>query len=237
MEQDIAAHQTVDRSRSKIRRNPRVRQSRRGRPLERVLKPALFALCLLPLAGLLYGAGTGGLGANPIETIIRTNGDWALRLLLITLAVTPLRRLTGWHAMVRLRRMLGLFAFFYASLHAASYLVLDQFFDWPAVLADLLKRPYITVGMVTYLALVPLALTSTDRMIRRLGGRRWRRLHQLIYPATLGAVVHFYMLVKADVREPLLYGLLWLALMAWRVPRPGGLGQRIRRNRVKGMDI
>lgn len=192
----------------------------RKRPLERALKPALFILCLLPLASLLYRAAAGELGVNPIETVIRTNGDWALRLLLITLAVTPLRRLTGWNGVVRMRRMLGLFAFFYASLHAAAYLVLDQFFDWSAVLVDLLKRPYITIGMATYLALVPLALTSTDRMIRRLGGRRWRQLHRLVYPAALGGVIHFYMLVKADVREPLLYGLIWLVLMVLRVPRP-----------------
>ena len=209
----------------------------RKRRLEPVLKPAVFMLCLLPLAELLYRAAAGGLGVNPIETIIRTNGDWALRLLLITLAVTPVRRFTGWNAIVRLRRMLGLFAFFYGTLHAAAYLALDQFFDWPAVLADLLKRPYITVGMATYLALVPLALTSTDRMIRQLGGRRWRRLHRLVYPAALGGVIHFYMLVKADVREPLLYGLIWLALMALRLPRPQTQRRRVKRDRVKGMDI
>lgn len=185
------------------------------------LKTALFLLCLLPLAHYAAGLWQDTLGANPIEALTRGLGDWALRLLLITLAVTPLRRLSGWAWLLKLRRMLGLFAFFYASLHLIAYLWLDQFFDWAEIGRDILKRPFITVGMATFLLLAPLAATSTKAMIRRLGGQRWQRLHRLIYPAALLAVLHFTWMVKVDVREPALYGVILAVLLGlrawWRI--------------------
>jgi sulfoxide reductase heme-binding subunit YedZ len=183
-----------------------------------VARPLLFAACLAPLAALVWAGFRGDLGANPVETITHETGQWALRLLLATLAVTPLRRLTGWNPLLRVRRMLGLFAFFYAVLHLATYLWLDQFFDWGAVLADVLDRPYITIGFAAFLLLVPLAATSTDAMVRRLGGRRWQRLHRLVYPAAGLAVLHFLWLVKADLREPLIYAGLLALLLAARLP-------------------
>ena len=182
------------------------------------LKAALFLLCLMPLLWLAYSAFSHTLGANPIEAITRTLGDWALRFLLIVLAVTPLRRLPGLGALARLRRMLGLYAFFYALLHLLGYVVLDQFFDWAAIGADILKRPYITIGMAAFALLVPLAATSTDRMIRRLGGHRWRQLHRLVYLAAALGVVHYYLLVKADTREPIIYGVTLALLLGLRLP-------------------
>lgn len=179
-------------------------------------KVLLFGVCLLPLGWQVVALFGGALGVNPVETVIRNNGDWALRFLLITLAVTPLRKLTGRGSLMRYRRMLGLFSFFYAALHLAAYVVLDQFFAWGAILADILKRPYITVGMITFLLLLPLAITSTHAMQRRLGGRRWKRLHTLVYPAAVGAVLHYYLMVKADTREPLLYGAALILLLAAR---------------------
>lgn len=182
----------------------------------RWLKPLLFGLGLLPLLWLAYRGVSGGLGVNPVETLNRTLGDWTLRLLLLTLAITPLRRLTRWGWLIKLRRMIGLYAFAYASLHLASYLVVDQFFDWAEIGADIIKRPYITVGMSAFLLLIPLAVTSTNGMMRRLG-RNWQRLHRLVYPIAIAGVVHFYMLVKADTREPLLYALLLGILLAARL--------------------
>ena len=176
-----------------------------------------FLLCLLPLAWLILQAVTDRLSANPIEDITAATGSWTLRLLLITLAMTPLRRLTGWKWPLRLRRMLGLFAFFYASLHLMTYLWFDQFFLWSEILADILERPFITLGMTAYALLLPLALTSNQVSQRRLR-RNWKRLHRLVYPIALLGVVHYYWLVKADVREPLLYGALWLGLMTLRLP-------------------
>ena len=183
----------------------------------RWLKPAAFAAALLPLAWLLWRAGFGSLGVNPVETINRYLGDWALRFLLIALAVTPVRQWTGWSALARLRRMMGLFAFFYVCLHLASYVGIDLFFDWAALWADVLKRNYITLGMIAVLLLVPLALTSTNAMIRRLGGARWRRLHLLVFPASILGVAHFWMMVKADIREPLVYAALLAVLLGWRL--------------------
>lgn len=179
-------------------------------------KRALFVLCLVPLAVLAGQAARDGLGANPIEAINRTLGDWALRFLLIGLAVTPLRQL-GWSGLARMRRMLGLYAFFYVVLHVTSYVALDNFFDWAGIYADLAKRRYITIGMLTLVLLLPLAVTSTDAMIRRLGGRRWRRLHRLVYAAAVLAVLHFTLMVKADLREPLLYGAVLAVLLGWRL--------------------
>ncbi|MBI4755484.1 MAG: sulfoxide reductase heme-binding subunit YedZ [Betaproteobacteria bacterium] len=180
------------------------------------LKAVLFALCLLPLALLAWNAWNDALGANPIEAVTRTLGDWALRLLLITLTVTPLRRLTGLHWLTRLRRMLGLFTFFYAVLHFSSYLVLDQFFDWPEIAKDILKRPFITVGVMTFALLVPLAATSTNAMVRRLGGRRWQALHRSVYAIAILAVLHFWWMVKQDVTQPLIYSAVLTVLLGVR---------------------
>lgn len=179
----------------------------------RIVKPLLFGICLLPLVVLLFS----DLGANPIEALTHTTGDWALRFLLITLAINPLRRISGWGELVRLRRMLGLYAFFYACLHVAIYAGLDLGLQWESIWDDVLKRPYITVGFSVFVMLVPLAITSTNGMMRRLGGRRWRRLHRLVYPAAVGAVLHFLWLVKADLREPLIYFALLLLLFTARL--------------------
>jgi sulfoxide reductase heme-binding subunit YedZ len=189
-------------------------------------KAALFVACLGPLAALIAAGVRDELGANPVETVTRMTGDWTLRLLLTTLLVTPLRRVTGWNALVRLRRMLGLFAFFYVCLHVLTYAVLDASLDPAYIVEDILERPYITVGFASFCALVPLAVTSTDRMVRRLGGRRWRQLHRLAYLAAFGGTVHFLWLVKADVTEPLAYmGALGVLMLA-RVPRvASGLGR------------
>lgn len=180
-------------------------------------KVGLFVLCLAPLGALLASGLTARLGPNPVEVLTHTTGDWGLRLLLLTLAVTPLRRLTGWGWLLRFRRMLGLFAFFYLSLHLVTYLWLDQFFDWAAILEDVAKRPYITAGFAAFLLLVPLALTSTRGMVRRLG-RRWQTLHRLIYPAAALGVLHFFWLTKADLREPLVYASVLALLLALRWP-------------------
>ncbi len=196
------------------------------------LKPLTFALCLLPAAWLAGSAYGDGLGANPIEAITHFTGNWALRFLLLSLAVTPLRRVTGWNEVVRYRRMLGLFAFFYAALHLATYLVLDHFFDWRAALADVRERPYITAGATALLCLLPLAVTSTRAWIRRLG-RRWTTLHRLVYVAAAAAVVHYWWLVKADVRAPLWYAailaLLLLARAAYAIAARRGSGEPLTR--------
>jgi sulfoxide reductase heme-binding subunit YedZ len=194
--------------------------------MRRGLKPLVFAACLLPLAWLAGRFWLDDLGVNPVETVNRFLGDWSLRFLLLALAVTPLRRLAGWPALARLRRMLGLFAFFHVCLHLASYVGLDLFFDWQALWRDVVKRRYITLGMLCFLLLVPLAATSTDAMIRRLGGRRWRALHRLVYPAGLLAVAHFWMMVKADIREPLAYALVLAGLLGWRAVRAAGTARQ-----------
>ena len=187
--------------------------------MARWLKPGVFALSLMPLAWLAWRAFSDDLGVNPVETINRTTGDWALRFLLLALAVTPLRRVTGWAPLARLRRMVGLFAFFYVCLHLASYVGLDLFFDWQALLKDVAKRTYITLGMGCFVLLLPLAVTSTDGMIRRLGGRAWRRLHRLVFPASVLAVAHFWLMVKADIREPFLYAVILSLLLGSRLWR------------------
>ncbi|HHJ12854.1 MAG TPA: sulfoxide reductase heme-binding subunit YedZ [Gammaproteobacteria bacterium] len=188
-----------------------------------LLKPVVFVLCLLPLAVYLAGFFTDRLGANPIDELADASGVWTMRFLLLTLAMTPLRRISGWYWPPRLRRMLGLFAFFYASLHLLSYLWLDQFFEWPEIGADILERPFIAVGMLGYVLLLPLAATSNRAMMRRLGSA-WQRLHRLAYVVPALGVLHFWWLVKADVREPLFYGLA-LALLLWsRMLRKTGGG-------------
>lgn len=184
--------------------------------MARLLKPSVFLLCLLPLAWLAWQATYGSLGVNPVETLNRYLGDWALRFLLIALAVTPVRKLTGWSRLARVRRMLGLFAFFYVCLHLMSYLGVDLYFDWQALWRDIVKRFYITLGMAAFVLLLPLAITSTDAMIRRMGGRRWRNLHRFAYVAGILGVAHYWFLVKADIREPLLYGVILAALLGVR---------------------
>ncbi len=179
-------------------------------------KAWLFLLCLLPLFRLLVLGFTGGLGANPIEFVTRSLGTWTLGFLLITLSITPLRRLTGNARLIRYRRMLGLFAFFYASLHLTSYLWLDQFFDLSEILRDIAKRPFITVGMLTFALLVPLAVTSTDRAMRALK-RNWQRLHWLVYPAAMLGVLHYFWLVKKDLTQPVIYALILAVLLLSRV--------------------
>jgi sulfoxide reductase heme-binding subunit YedZ len=183
-----------------------------------VLKPVVLLGCLAPFAWLAAGvAGLGGvsLGANPVEEILHTLGKWGLNFLLITLCVTPLRQLTGWIHWMRFRRMLGLTAFFYLLGHFVFYLLVDQGLDYRSVLEDVVKRPYITVGFTGLMLLLPLALTSTRASMRRLG-RRWQKLHRLVYVAALLGCVHFYWQVKADVREPLYYLAALGALLGWR---------------------
>jgi len=180
------------------------------------IKPTLFILALVPFAGLLWDAYTDALGAEPIELITHRTGDWILRFLLLTLTITPLRRISGWNELVRLRRMLGLFAFFYACLHFLTYFVLDQGLDLTFILEDVIEHKYVFVGFASFLLLIPLAATSTNAMVRRLGGRRWQRLHRLIYLIAIGGVVHFYWLVKSDIREPLVYASLLAVLLGYR---------------------
>ncbi len=185
------------------------------RRLRYLIKPLVFLASLLPFAWLVAGAVSDTLGTNPVETLTHETGDWALRFLLITLAVTPLRHLTGWLWLIRLRRMLGLFAFFYAVLHFITYIWLDQFFDWKEILIDIPKRPFITVGFVALLLLVPLAMTSTNVMMKRLG-RHWKSLHKLVYIIPALAILHYLWLVKADTREPAIYFAVFLLLMLFR---------------------
>ena len=181
------------------------------------IKALLFMLALIPLTKLGIAAYNDNLGANPIEKITHNTGYWTLVFLLITLSATPLRRLTGWLWLIRFRRMLGLFAFFYGCLHFLTYMVLDQFFDWENILKDIVKRPYITVGFSALVLMIPLAITSTDGMIRRLGGKRWRWLHRLIYISAIGGVAHFWWLVKKDLTNPIIFAVLLSLLLLMRV--------------------
>ncbi len=183
----------------------------------RVIKIVLFIVCLLPVSWLTFALFADLLGANPIEAIIRDSGTWALRFLLITLLTTPLRWWTGWNQVIALRRMLGLFTFFYAVVHMLLYLGLDQFFDVNEIIKDIIKRPFITVGFICFMALLPLAITSTNKMVKRLGGKRWKQLHKLTYFIAVAGCLHFYMLVKADKLEPLIYFAIVLGLFAVRI--------------------
>lgn len=191
----------------------------RRRQFERwVAKPIIFLLALTPALALTVAAVTNRLGANPIESLTHETGAWALRFLLLALAITPLRRLSGWNAPVRFRRMLGLFAFFYVLVHFLVFSVLDHFFAWDDILADIVKRPYITVGFLGLVLLAPLAITSTHGMLRRLGAKRWKTLHRLAYLAAGAGVLHFLWLVKADLREPLIYLSVLTLLLVLRLP-------------------
>lgn len=183
------------------------------------LKLALFLLALAPLAKLGIKAYLDELGANPIEKITRVTGYWTLTFLMVTLAITPVRKLSGWQWPVRLRRMLGLFAFFYGSLHFLTYLIVDQFFDWDAIFKDLVKRPYITIGFPAYVLMIPLAITSTDAMIRRLGGKAWKNLHKLVYISAIAGVVHFGWLVKKDLSNPIAFAIVLALLLGFRIVR------------------
>jgi len=204
------------------------------------LKAIVFLLALVPLARLATGAlfFPDWLGANPAEFITRSLGDWTLRFLLITLAVTPVRKLSGWHWLANLRRMLGLYAFFYGLVHLSSYVAFDHVFDVVAILKDIVKRPFITVGFTALVLLVPLAITSTNRMVQRLGAKRWLALHRLVYVIAPLGVLHFWWMVKRDITEPAIYGLVLAVLLGYRVavklkdrrrrarPAPRGVAQQ-----------
>lgn len=177
----------------------------------------VFVNCLVPLALLVWDWLRGALGANPLEFVTRTTGTLTLVFLLLTLAVTPARKLTGAQWLIRLRRMLGLYAFFYGLLHLAAYVWFDKAFDLTAVAQDVTRRPFIAVGMFALFLMVPLAVTSTDALIKRLGGKRWALLHRLVYVSAVGGVLHFYMLVKADTRKPLVYAGLLALLLGYRL--------------------
>jgi sulfoxide reductase heme-binding subunit YedZ len=180
-------------------------------------KAPVFLACLAPLAWLAWAGFAGRLGANPISEVTKETGTWTLRFVVLALAITPVRKLTGWNLLVRYRRMLGLFAFFYGSLHFLTYVWLDQFFDAASITKDVIKRPFITVGFTAFLLMLPLALTSTTGWIRRLGGKRWQMLHRLIYVTAALGVVHYWWLVKADIARPLTYGAIVATLLAARV--------------------
>jgi len=183
------------------------------------LKALAFCAALIPLARLAAGAALypEWLGANPAEYITRSTGDWTLRFLLLTLAVTPLRKLTGWHSLARFRRMLGLYAFFYGVAHLSSYLTFDHAFDLTEIAKDILKRPFITVGFITLVLMLPLAVTSTNKMVRRLGAKRWMALHRLVYLIAPLDVLHFWWMVRKDVTEPALYAALLAMLLGYRL--------------------
>ena len=190
-----------------------------GRLLERSLKPAVFVACLVPMALIGWDLAMGNIHGEWIKEITHRTGHWGLGIIVATLAITPLRRLTGWNRLVNLRRMIGLFAFFYICVHFAIYLVLDQFFDWHTILKDVAKRPYITIGFTGFVLMIPLAVTSTKGWVRWLG-RRWVDLHALIYVTALAGVVHFMWSVKADRLRPTLFGLALVGLLLLRlVPR------------------
>lgn len=177
----------------------------------------MFAIACIPLARLVVYALTGRLGVNPIEFVTRSTGTWTLGMLLATLSVTPLRRLLDIPWLIRLRRMLGLFAFFYGCLHLATYVWFDQFFDWGAMVKDIVKRPFITVGFAAWTLMLPLAITSTHAMVRRLGGRNWQRLHYLVYAIAVLGVTHYWWLVKRDISTPANYAGVLALLLGYRV--------------------
>lgn len=185
------------------------------RAIRYLIKPLLFIICLVPFIVLTIGAVNDTLGVNPVEKLTLETGEWTLRLLLLTLAITPLRRISGHVWLIKLRRMLGLFTFFYACLHFTTYIWLDQFFDWQEILIDIPKRPFITVGFAAFVLLIPLALTSTNSMMRLLK-KRWVQLHKLIYVIAVLGCLHFLWVVKADTLEPLIYFVILLLLLGYR---------------------
>jgi sulfoxide reductase heme-binding subunit YedZ len=181
------------------------------------LKAALFIASLYPLLRLSWFGYSDQLGANPIELITRSLGTWTLVFLFITLTITPLRKLTGWTWLIKLRRMAGLFAFFYASLHFTTYIWLDQFFDLSSIYKDVLKRPFITIGFAAFVLLIPLAITSTNAMMKRMGGKNWQMLHRLVYAIALFGVLHYWWLVKKDLTQPIIYSALLAILLGYRL--------------------
>jgi len=191
-------------------------------------KVVVFALCLVPLGLLLWKGFHNDLSLNPVEYVEHRTGDWILRFLCITLAITPLRKILHLPQLIRYRRMMGLFAFFYACLHFATWLGVDRYFEWSLILDDIGKRPFITVGFTGFVLMIPLAITSTAGWIRRLGGKRWQMLHRLVYFSAIAGVIHYYWQVKSDVRKPLEYAAIVALLLGWRVwswfanrPKPG----------------
>ena len=207
-------------------------------PVLAVVRAVVFTMAMLPLVALVYRATEEVLGANPVEAILRSLGTWTLVLLLATLAITPLRWLTGWAWLLRLRRMLGLYSFFYALLHVVAFAWLDHWFEWAAIVADVVKRPYLTFGFVAFVLMIPLAATSTNAMVRRLGGRQWQQLHRLVYGIAVLGVLHywFHKLAKNDLAEPAIYAAVLAVLLGARLlhawlarRRPGGLVPAARR--------
>lgn len=188
-----------------------------------IVKPLLFLACCTPFVLLGLDAARGTLSANPIDDVTDTTGTWTLRFIMLTLAVTPIRKITGWNRILQFRRMLGLFAFFSGTLHLFTYLYLDQFFLWEEILADIPQRPFIMVGFLSFVLMLPLAATSTDRIAKWVGGKRWNRLHKLVYLTAIGGVVHYLWLVKADIQRPLIYGSILAVLLgvrAWYALKP-----------------
>ena len=183
--------------------------------MPKYVKPLVFLTCLLPLFFIAWDGFHDALGANPIEKITHRTGDWGLRFLLITLSVTPLSNIFGWRQLYRLRRMLGLFAFFYVCIHFSIFLVFDHFFDVQEIVKDIIKRPYITVGFTAFVLLIPLAVTSTNKMMKRLG-KRWKQLHQLVYIIAVLGIFHYLWLVKADILKPMIHALILLLLLGAR---------------------
>ena len=180
-------------------------------------KVFVFLLCLVPLGLLLWQGLHNDLSANPVNYVEHATGDWTMRFLILTLAITPLRKILRLPQLIRFRRMLGLFAFFYVCLHFSTWVAVDNYFDWRHMLKDVAKRPFITVGFTGFVLLIPLALTSTAGWIRRLGGKRWQMLHRAIYATAILGVIHYYWLVKSDVRKPLQYAAIVGILLAWRI--------------------
>lgn len=195
------------------------------------IKAIVFLLALVPLGRLVYWGLIDQLGANPIEKVLRQTGYWTLTFLTLTMAVTPIRQWLGWIWMGRFRRMLGLFAFFYSVLHLGTYVILDQYFDWSGILKDIVKRPYITVGFTALVLMIPLAVTSTDGMLRRLGGARWKKIHRWIYVICLAGVIHFWWLVKKDISEPFLFALIYAVSLLLRAL----LRRKSQRRGIKGL--
>ena len=184
--------------------------------IERWVRITVFVLALLPLARMVAHGLTGGLGANPIEEVTHRTGWWTLTFLMLALTVTPAQQLTAIGWLIKLRRMLGLYAFFYATLHFGIYIGIDQFFAWEFIVEDIMDRPYVTVGFTALVLLTPLAATSTKKMVKRLGGQRWKRLHSLVYVASALGVLHFLWQVKADIREPAIFGGILVTLLGYR---------------------
>ncbi len=188
------------------------------------LKLCVFALALVPLARIIYAIVFDpiSLGANPAETILHMSGDWVIYFLLITLAITPLRKLTGWNDLIKFRRMMGLYAFFYASVHFLSYIGFDRLFDLSDMAREIVKRPFILVGFAAFVLLVPLAVTSTRGWVLRLGGVRWSALHKTVYPIAILGIVHYWWLVKRDITWPVVFALVLAVLLAYRGFKRGG---------------